>query len=63
MDLDDDYFIKVPYVGAFGGYNWLQKWTVLDEDGYLAPQVPGDVATKIITDARYTGRSECNFLC
>jgi hypothetical protein len=61
MDLDDDHFIKVPYVGAFGGYNWLQKWTVLDEEGFLAPQVPGDVATKIITDASIPAEANVTF--
>ena len=34
LDIDDDYFVKTTYVGAFGGNNWLQGWTALDQLGY-----------------------------
>jgi hypothetical protein len=34
LDVGDDYFVKTTYVGAFGGDNWLQGWTVLDEAGF-----------------------------
>ena len=35
LDIDDDYFIKTSYVGAFGGNNWMKGWTALDQLGYL----------------------------
>lgn len=35
MAIDDDFFVQTSYVGAFGGDNWLQSWTVLDQLGYL----------------------------
>ncbi|MGB0347388.1 MAG: T9SS C-terminal target domain-containing protein, partial [Balneolaceae bacterium] len=34
--LDDIFFSKVAYVGAFGAENWLTGWTALEEHGYLA---------------------------
>ncbi|MCB9057006.1 MAG: T9SS type A sorting domain-containing protein [Calditrichae bacterium] len=34
LDVADDYFVKTSYVGAFGGSNWLQGWTALDQLGY-----------------------------
>ena len=35
LDIDDDYFVKTSYVGAFGGVNWMKGWTALDQLGYL----------------------------
>jgi len=35
LDVEDDYFVKTSYVGAFGGSNWLKGWTALDHLGYL----------------------------
>ncbi len=35
LDIDDDYFVKTSYVGAFGGNNWLLGWTALDQLGYV----------------------------
>ena len=35
-ELDDLFFSKVAYMGAFGAKNWLEGWTALDEHGYLA---------------------------
>ena len=43
-DLDDSFFSKVAYVGAFGQDNWLQGWTALEEHGYLkTPATKTDV--------------------
>ncbi len=51
LDIEDDYFVKTSYVGAFGGNNWMKGWTVLDQLGYLADDEPvGEKPTKIITD-------------
>jgi hypothetical protein len=32
---DDGFFTPVPYVGAFGGHNWLKGWTACDIYGML----------------------------
>ena len=50
MDIDDDFFVKTSYVGAFGGDNWLQNWTALDQLGYLTPQSAGSGAERTIVD-------------
>ncbi|MBU1679873.1 MAG: T9SS type A sorting domain-containing protein [Bacteroidetes bacterium] len=34
MEVDDNYFVKTSYVGAFGGNNWLIGWTALSQLGY-----------------------------
>ncbi len=62
LDIDDDYFVETSYVGAFGGYNWLKGWTVLDQLGYLADdQVPGEKPTRTITDADIPVGSQVTF--
>lgn len=35
IDIGDDFFEDVAYVGAFGKKNWLKGWTALDADGFL----------------------------
>ena len=34
--LNDDWFYRTTYTGAFGNRNWAKGWTVLDQLGYLA---------------------------
>ena len=41
VDLDDDFFDDVDYIGAFGRDTadfWVAGWTALDHYGYFAPQ-------------------------
>jgi len=35
MDVQDDYFVQTSYLGAFGGSNWMNSWTALDQLGYI----------------------------
>ncbi len=42
-ELNDLFFSKVAYSGAFGAKNWLEGWTALDENGYLATQTASSV--------------------
>ncbi|MBN1302388.1 MAG: T9SS type A sorting domain-containing protein, partial [Melioribacteraceae bacterium] len=44
QDLEDDFFIKTSYVGAFGGNNWMLGWTALSNLGY----------TEMVTDVEET---------
>jgi hypothetical protein len=37
--IEDDFFVQTSYVGAFGGNNWMQGWTVLDQLGYTATSI------------------------
>ncbi|MCB9247327.1 MAG: T9SS C-terminal target domain-containing protein [Ignavibacteriales bacterium] len=44
-NLEDNFFDKTSYVGAFGGNNWLLGWTALDQLGYLS-----DISTGVELD-------------
>ena len=35
LPLSDPFFMATDYVGAFGGDNWMQGWTALDQLGHL----------------------------
>lgn len=37
-DYDNEWFETVKYKGAFGSYNWLEGWTLLDSDQIVAIQ-------------------------
>jgi hypothetical protein len=39
LNMEDDYFASTSYVGAFGGNNWLQGWTALDQLGYVVTAI------------------------
>lgn len=40
--LEDEWFVKTSYVGAFGRNNWMLGWTALDQLGYLS-----DISTNV----------------
>ena len=44
-----DFFTTVEYAGAFGAENWLQKWTALDELGFVSDAPPLNVAIEPIS--------------
>ncbi|NLT50441.1 MAG: T9SS type A sorting domain-containing protein [Ignavibacteria bacterium] len=35
-ELNDDYLTNTSYVGAFGGYNWMNGWSCLNQLGYIS---------------------------
>jgi hypothetical protein len=57
----DDFFMNVPYQGAFGAENWAAQWTALATGGYLKNEgfgVPTAQAGTIqITDADIQGNT------
>ncbi len=43
MDVADDFFDNVSYIGAFGEKNWLIGWTAIEAMGYVSDDLNTDV--------------------
>ena len=67
VDVDDPFFTKVAYKGAFGSRNWLAGWTALDQLGYLAADTPSGTTVNIsnadlAADTDYTWTADKEYL-